>query len=60
MDEGMTDTAATRLSREIIAICAADADRLDPEGMDERAFDEARTVLQTWQATRREQLLEAI
>ena len=60
MDEGMTDTAATRLSREIIAICAADADRLDPEDMNERAFDEARTVLQTWQASRREQLLEAI
>ena len=60
LEEGMTSAGAERLSREIIAICAADADSLDPEGMDERAFDEARTLLQTWQATRREQLLDAI
>ena len=59
MDEGMSKTGAARLSREIIAICAADAETLDPERMDERALDEACTLLQTWQAMRREQLLEA-
>ena len=60
LEEGMTDAGAERLSREIIAICAADADTLDPESMSERASDEARTLLQTWQAMRREQLLKAI
>lgn len=59
VDEGMSNAGAARLSREIIAICAADAETLDPERMDERALDEACTLLQTWQAMRREQLLEA-
>lgn len=59
VDEGMSAAQADRISREIIAICAANADSLDPETMNERAFDEARTLLQTWEATRREQLLGA-
>ncbi|MFL5334122.1 MAG: hypothetical protein ACJ8H8_13290 [Geminicoccaceae bacterium] len=60
MGEGIPHAEAARLSREIIVICANDADSIDREDLHERAFDEARTLLHTWQATRREQLLEAI
>jgi hypothetical protein len=58
--EGIPAAQASRLSHKIIVICANDADSIDRDGLDERAFDEARTLVETWQASRREQALAGI
>ena len=55
--EGIPMTQASSLSHKIIVICANDAESVDRADLDERAFDEAKTLVETWRASRREQAL---
>lgn len=55
--EGVPSAEAGRLSHAVIRMCADAADSIDRHQITENALAEARTLLETWQATRREQLL---
>ena len=55
--EGIPTAQAGSLSHKIIVICANDAESVDRADLDGRAFDEARTLVETWRASRREQAL---
>jgi hypothetical protein len=56
-DEGLPAGEAGRLAREIIAMCANEAETMPREAVGERAFNEAQTLLQSWRAARCERLV---
>ena len=58
--EGVPEAQATALSRQVIRMCADAADSLDRARLSDEAMDEARTLLETWQVNRREQMLAGI
>ena len=58
-DEGIPSTEAGRLSHAVIRRCADAANSIDRHQLRDSAMDEARTLLATWQAARREHLLAA-
>jgi hypothetical protein len=57
--EGVPVLQAERFSHEIIVLCAQEAEAASVDGMGERALDEAQTILEGWQASRRAALLDA-
>ena len=56
-DEGIPSSEAGRLSHAVIRRCADAADSIDRDRLRDSAMDEAQTLLATWQAARRENLL---
>jgi hypothetical protein len=58
--EGVPAAQAAQLSREVIRMCADAADSLSRDELRDDAMDEARTLLETWQVNRREQMLGAV
>ena len=54
--EGVPSGEAARLSRAAICIHAESADSIDDGQLHELVMDEAQTLLETWQAVRREQV----
>ena len=58
--EGVPEAQARDLSRQVIRICADAADSLDRTRIRDEAMDEARTLLETWQVNRREQMKAGI
>jgi hypothetical protein len=58
--EGVPAAQAAELSRQVIRMCADAADSLDRRRLGDEAMDEARTLLETWQVNRREQMLTGI
>ncbi len=57
--EGVPTAQARHLSQAVIRMCADAADSLERHRLHDDAMDEARTLLETWQASRREQILSA-
>jgi hypothetical protein len=57
--EGVPVMQAERFSHEIIVMCAQEAEAASVDAMGERALDEAQTILEGWQASRRAALLDA-
>jgi hypothetical protein len=54
--EGAPSSVAARLSHAAIRIHAESADSIDHGQLSDRIMDEAQTLLETWQAGRREQV----
>jgi hypothetical protein len=55
--KGVSAPEAGRMAHAVIRMCAEAADSIDRDQLTHSAMDEAQTLLQTWQAGRREQLL---
>ena len=55
--EGVPAPEAGRMTHAVIRMCAEAADSIERDQLGHSAMDEARTLLETWQAARREQLL---
>jgi hypothetical protein len=57
--EGVPAAVARRLSHAVIRMCADEADSVARGSRQDRALEEARTLLETWQANRCEQAAAA-
>lgn len=55
--EGVPAGQVERLSHSVVRLCADAADSMTLDDLHSNAMDEARTLLETWHATRREHLL---
>lgn len=55
--EGVPAGQVERLSHSVVGLCADAADSMAHDDLHNSAMDEARTLLETWHATRREHLL---
>jgi hypothetical protein len=58
--EGVPAAQAAQLSQAVIRMCADAADSMHRAQVGAEAMDEARTLLETWQVNRREQMLTGI
>jgi hypothetical protein len=58
--EGVPSAQAAQLSQAVIRMCADAADSIQRGQVGAEAMDEARTLLETWQVNRREQMLAEI